>query len=66
MLMYEEQKNSRALDIKFWLNLILIDNHYKNYFRNSHNGVFPKCFQWIRWIQWQKYLITVKGFEPAT
>ena len=30
------------------------------------NGAFPKCFQWIRWNQWQKYLITVKGLKLAT
>ena len=34
--------------------------------QEKSNGVFPKCFQWICWIQWQKYLITVKVLEPAT
>ena len=27
--------------------------------------IFPKCFHWIRWIQWQKYL-SLRGLQPAT
>ena len=30
-----------------------------------HNEVFPKCFYWIKRIQWQKYL-SWKEFEPVT
>ena len=30
----------------------------------THYWVFPKCFHWIRWIQWQKYL-SFKGLEPT-
>ena len=30
-----------------------------------YNRVFPKCFHWIRWFQWQKYL-PLKGIKPAT
>ena len=32
----------------------------------GNNGVFPKCFQWICWIQWQKIFIAGKGFEPQS
>ena len=31
----------------------------------THSWVFPKCFHWIRWIQLQIFVITVKGIEPA-
>ena len=34
-----------------------------NNFGSKFIGVFPKCFHRI---QWQKCLLTVKGFEPAT
>ena len=37
---------------KFWNVLWFIE----------YNWVFPECFHWIRWIQWQKYLsLQIKG-----
>ena len=31
------------------------------------NRVFPKCFHWIQWIQWQKnyYFKKIAGLEPT-
>ena len=33
---------------------------------HSNHWVFPKCFHWMQWIQWQKILLIKRLFKLAT